>query len=404
MDGEPGFQLNVDDDELLLPTLTLVFYLFLNYIEDKYSWEVCFLARIPRLKLLLLPVFVLLGVAARITSDALHVPGYYTSSGALAMAFLFSPTWGLLSGILSGLMLSAYYNVYLISFWVPGLVGAIAGYVWRKTHPLLGAIVAGFLQLVGWTIIYVLVGGIPYKIPWYWSQRGALILIIDGFVSTIIAAGLVYLVPRLIARYDSIKTTAILSGMFVIILILSAIIVYGNEWGITDAFSPYENYVKVHTKMDLVWLWMGEKGINNYYYPETRFNRSSPGYQVWIGLYWVQGYHDIRDVSLISQFAVWDQDFWLRLHGCPDPYTYVVRVENITLIEYKGHKAYLMYGSMITRSDVEPYEEIVLDGFFITYYDHIRDRTVIIYAAAVHGNFKQVKNELWSIVDSWRIP
>ncbi len=359
--------------------------------------------RIPRLKLLMFLVFVLLGVAIRIASDALHIPGYYTSSGAIAMTFFFSPIWGFLSGIISGLMLSVYYNVYLVAFWIPGLVGAIAGYIWRKTHPLLGAIVAGFLQLASWTILYVFIGGIPSKILWYWSQRGALILIIDGFISTIIAAGIVYLIPRLIARYDSIKTATILSVTFVFILILSAIVVYGNEWSITNAFPSHEGYVKVHTKMDLVWLWMGEKGINNYYYPKTRFTRGSPGYQVWIGLYWVQGYHDIRDVSLISQFAIWDQDFWLRIHGCPDPYTYVIRVWNITETEYKGHKAYLMYGSMITRSDVDPYEEIILDGFFITYYDQIRDRTAIIYAASTHENFKQMKNELWNIVNSWNL-
>ena len=359
--------------------------------------------KVPRLNLLLLPVFVLLGVTARIVSDVLHLPGYYTSSGAIAMSFFFSPLWGFLSGILSGLMLAAYYNVYVIAFWIPGIVGAIAGYTCRKTHPLLGAVVAGFMQLIGWTIVYVLIGGVPYRILWYWSQRGSLVLLLDGIISTAMGLGLVFLLPRMIARYSSAKTTTILSGILLIVLALAAITVYYNEWGIVGAFPEHDGYVKVHTKMDLVWIWMGEKGINNYYYPETRFTRGSPGYQVWIGLYWVQGYHDVRDVSLISQFAIWDQDFWLRLHGCSDPYTYVIRVWNITEIEFKGYDAYLMYGSMVTRSDVKPYEEIVLDGFFITYYDSVHDRTAIIYAAATHENFKHMKQELWNIVNSWNL-
>ena len=359
--------------------------------------------RLPRLNLLLLPVFVLLSVTIRIASDALHLPGYYTSSGAIAMTFFFSPLWGILSGLVSGLLLSIYYNVYLIAFWVPAFVGALAGYAWRKTHPLVGGLVAGFSQLVGWTLIYVLIGGVPERILWYWSQRGALVLLLDGFISTLIAAGIVYVIPRMIAKYSSAKTSAILSGILIAVLVVSAITVYSNEWGIVEAFPDHEGYVKVHTKMDLVWLWMGEKGINNYYYPTTRFTRGSPGYQVWIGLYWIQGYHDVRDVSLVSQFAIWDQDFWLRLHGCPNPYTYVIRVRNITEIEYKGYKAYLMYGSMVTRSDVKSYEEIVLDGFFITFYDQARDRTAIIYAAATHENFKQMKEELWKIVNSWNI-
>lgn len=32
----------------------------------------------------------------------------------------------------------------------------------------------------------------------------------------------------------------------------------------TPAFPARDGWVKVHTKMDLVWIWMGEKGINNY--------------------------------------------------------------------------------------------------------------------------------------------
>ena len=134
--------------------------------------------------------------------------------------------------------------------------------------------------------------------------------------------------------------------------------------------------------MDFVRLPLGEKGINNYYYPETRFTRGSKGYQVWIDMYWVQGYLGTADAGLVSQFAIWDQNFWLGSHGSTDPYTYVDLVENISKIGYKSYNAYLMYGGMVSRSDVGPCEEAVLRGFFITYYDAKRDRTVIINAYA----------------------
>ncbi len=155
--------------------------------------------------------------------------------------------------------------------------------------------------------------------------------------------------------------------------------------------------------MDFVWLPIGEKGINNYYYPVDRFDRGSKGYQVWIGMYWVQGYHDPSDVGLVSEFAIWDQNFWLGMHGCPKPYTYVDLVENITVIDYQGYQAYYMYGGIVSRSDVEPYEEVVLRGFFITFYDKERDRTIIIYACATQDNIDELVSELQSIVNGWSL-
>lgn len=354
-------------------------------------------------QLYLLPVFVLVGVTARILGDLFHVPGFYDSIGGILASIMFSPITGFTAGLLSGIMLVFYYNVYIIAFIIPGITAVITGVVWRKVHPVVAIGVAGLLQLIEWTMVYVAVGGVWGRIPWYWRQRGSLVLLLDGAISTIIAYILYRCIKYSTIRFSVKKTSIVSLTVLTIVLTLSYIVVIDNEWSIVKGFPENKDYVKEHVKMDLVWLWMGEKGINNYYYPKTRFDRSSPGYQVWVGLYWVQGYHDIKDVSLVSQFAIWDQDFWLRLHGCPEPYTYVVRVYNITEIEWKGYRAYLMYGAMITRSDVKPYEEVWLEGFFITFYDQAHDRTGIVYAATTKENIASMKDELWRIVNSWDI-
>lgn len=62
---------------------------------------------------------------------------------------------------------------------------------------------------------------------------------------------------------------------------------------------------------------------------------------------------------------------------------------------------YLMYGGMLTLSDVEPYEEVWLEGFFITFYDEDLDRTAIIYACATKENLPSVVDEFWDLVNSW---
>ncbi len=71
-----------------------------------------------------------------------------------------------------------------------------------------------------------------------------------------------------------------------------------------------------------------------------------------IGMYWIQGRHDIADIGLVSQFAIWDQNFLLGAHDCPKPCTYIDVVYNTTKINYKRYNAWLMEGGVISRSDI----------------------------------------------------
>lgn len=81
----------------------------------------------------------------------------------------------------------------------------------------------------------------------------------------------------------------------------------------------------------------------------------------------------------------------------------MIDVHNITEINFKGYRAYLMYGGMITQSDVEPHEETWIEGFFITFYAEEFDRTAIIYACATKDHLPEMLSELWSLVESWKL-
>ncbi|HIE23692.1 MAG TPA: hypothetical protein EYP68_05635 [Candidatus Korarchaeota archaeon] len=339
----------------------------------------------------------MLGVVARIASDAMHISGFYDSLGAMCASTSIGPIPSLLTGIISGVLLIPYYEVYLAAFWIPGLTGLVYGLLRRKGYPTLGAVLSSLVYVLGWAIVYCLATGTWGSISSYLLTKGALVLYLDVFICSAISEVYVKM------GKPSVKALLVMG-----LVSLAAIggfwtVTKGNEWGIVEAFPEREGWMKFHSKMDLVWIWMGEKGINNYYYPETRFDREKPGYQVWVGLYWVQGWHDVADVSLDSEFAVWDQNFWNGIHGAKDPYTYVIDVHNITKINFKGYRAYLMYGGMITQSDVEPYEEVWIEGFFITFYDNKADRTAIIYACATKENLPKIIDELWDLVNSWKL-
>ncbi len=339
----------------------------------------------------------LLGVLARIASDAIHIPGFYDSLGAICASASVGPLPSLFVGMISGALLIPYYEVYLVAFWIPGATALANGVLRTKGYPTLGAVISSLVYVLGWAIVYCLATGTWGRMGSYFLTKGALILFLDVFICSSI--GEIY------GKVGKLSGRALIVMMLASLVVIGGfwIAVKGNEWSVIEAFPEKEGWMKFHSKMDLVWIWMGEKGINNYYYPETRFDRGEPGYQVWVGLYWVQGWHDVADVSLDSEFAVWDQNFWNGIHGVKNPYTYVIDVHNITEVDFKGYRAYLMYGGMITPSDVEPYEEVWIEGFFITFYDDKADRTAIIYACALKENLPKMIDELWGLVDSWKL-
>ena len=352
----------------------------------------------------ILALSILISLSLRILADALHIPGYYDCTGVYFSATLLPFYWSILSHILIALVLSLYYQVYIVASWIIVLSGLVYWLLyWRapKSKAIIVYIIVPVIYSFSWIILYSILTNTIKYLPLYIRMKGFYILLFDSVVSITLGNFLARTVT--VGALLNKRSYTIVATVFSILLIVGYASVLFNEWSITQSFPEHDGYLKFHAKMDFVWLPLGEKGINNYYYPIDRFKRGSLGYQVWIGMYWIQGYHDIADVGLVSQFAIWDQNFWLGIHGAPDPYTYVDLVENITVINFKGYKAYLMYGGMISRSDVEPYEEVILRGFFITFYDERSDRTAIVYACATSDNIDKVIGDLWKVVNSWNI-
>ncbi len=351
-----------------------------------------------RLTSLIAPLLigVIISYAGRLVSDALHVPGFYDLTGVVFAASFYSLPLAIVSSVVIPLSLTLYYSVYLIAFPVYVIAGITYWLLTRKLdkYSPLYYVVVPLLYSTLWLLLYALFTHTIVYYPIYLRMKGFYVLLVDGFLSILIARALArgYRGREGIelTRMNTLFTVAVL-----VIAIASYIGVYVNEWGITTSFPERSGWTKYHTKMDFVWLPLGEKGINNYYIPDGRYDKGSPEYQVWVGMYWVQGRHDITDVGLVSEFAIWDQNFWLGIHGASNPYTYVDLVENISEYEFMGHRAYLMYGGMVSLSDVPPYEEVKLRGFFITFYDEKADRTGIFYACATEENYAEMYPVLW---------
>ena len=339
-------------------------------------------------------------LAARTLADALHIPGFYDTLGLYLAGLTLPLGRALAAGVAAYLALTLYYRAYLLLLWVPLLLVPLAKLLWRR----LGAAAGIPLALVYTSSLFATYAAVSHTWGYAWlfpRTRGFIVYTLDSLAMFELAYVLRRRVELLVSR-GSAKTLAA--------AILVLLLVAGASWAKTlQEASVYAGVFhempgwhleRLH-KMDFVWLPLGEKGYNTSYYPRDRFERGSPGYQVWLGMYWVEGRHDIRDVSLVSEFAVWDQNFWLGLHGCPRPYTYVDRVYNVTKVVFAGHPAYLMYGGMVTRSDVPPYEEVRLRGFFITFYDPRTDRTAIIYACSTAENVAKMLPVLRRIVAAW---
>ncbi len=350
--------------------------------------------------ILIIVLSILASLAARTLADALHIPGFYDSIGIFIASMTLTPLYSLLASIASYLLLAVYYKVYVFALWIPVIL-SIAVIVVRRFEKLryISAMVLALLYSTLWFILYMSLTHTWNYVATIFRSRGFMVLTLDALFCYITALGLHNAISK--AR----RSTLIVSvALLIIVAAISWIAVYYSDFSIASLFPEHKGWLLFRThKMDFVWLPLGVKGTNTYYYPIDRFKRGSPGYQVWVGMYWVQGYHDPRDVGLVSEFAKWDQNVWLGLHGCNHPYTYVDLVKNITIITFKGYKAFLMYGGMISRSDVKPYEQVTLRGFFITFYDPKTDHTAIIYACSTRENYNKMIKLLWRIVNSWRI-
>ncbi len=339
---------------------------------------------------------ILASLLGRTLSDALHISGFYDSLSPYLAGLLLPLPLAIIVSIISYIILIAYYKVYLFLLWMPPLL-TLFGWLAKKRDSVLIAIPASLVYALLWFLLYVYLSHTWHYLPILLGSRGFVVLILDSLASFIIAYAFAKrCIPRL---KRSRKLFVALLTFTIIIIVVSWAYTSWNDYFVGNYFPEIRGWKLFRThKMDIVWLPMGSKGTNTYYYPIDRFDRNSTGYQVWFGMYWIQGRHDIKDVGLISQFAIWDQNFWLGIHGCPKPYTYVDLVKSVKEITFAGHKAVLMYGGMVSRSDVKPYEEVKLRGFFITFYDAKSDHTAIIYGCATEKNYPKMIKVLEEMV------
>ena len=354
----------------------------------------------------MLVLAVLVSFTARVLSDALHVPGYYDLTGVVLAYEVMPLPWSILASVAIPLTLSLYYAVYMPALWIYVVVGLVYWVLARKTgRNYLAVLLSSIVYGLSWIFLYMVFTNTFSYLPILLRMKGFYILLLDSMVSVMLVKSVLEVkhVRENIVEGRNARYLCLAIVLLSIAVSLGYYTVQVNEWSVVEWFKDFDWLKRFHTKMDFVWLPLGEKGINNYYYPHDRFDRGSIGYQVWIGMYWIQGRRDVADVGLVSQFAIWDQNFWLGIHGCPSPYTYVDVVYNITRIKYKGYDAWFMEGGMVSRSDVYPYEEVRLRGFFITFYDPARDRTAIIYACATEENIDEIKDRLLEVVMSWDI-
>ena len=350
-----------------------------------------------------------LSLLTRALADLAHLPLYLDATGTLLAASLLGPWHAALTGLISGVFLTAYYQAYALMIVPLAVVGFIFGRSLREgsSWALVGAFITALAYQLSWLSVYTATLGVWSYFGTYITSQGSFGLLADAFTSIFLASLSSEAVKFARARLENVRKRQLLFLAVFLSLLAAAPLAALAEMACEEEFKaefPRDpNYVFVCTRMDLVWLPMWRKGTNYYYYPHDRFDRGSPGYQVWVGMYWIQGYVPLT-VETVAMFAIWDQNAWLRLHGCPAPYTTIAIVENITDITFKGYRAKLMYGSLYTRSDVGPdYEHLRLDGFFIVFYDARRDRTGIIYACATAENFGAYVGELWRMVEQFPI-
>ena len=372
--------------------------------------------------LVTLTLAVFMNIFLHYFSDIFHSPLYLDKIGIVLLAFVFGPISATIGGIITGLAFATYDSTYLIRFISLGALGLLWGigfYLARKKNQLrwiyifyvVGAFVEGILEYR----IFVFVMYEPWVshvLPYTNTINLFTLQIIDALVCFVLGAIILFILGvRDFTHIPNIFPK--IKGLFVILILIVAT-GPAMYYSIAQDTVLVENMPKPQgwkffvTRMDFVWAPMGVRGTNNYYYPDGRFNKSDPGYQVWVGVYWVEGHYGIYGNIVkeheIFAFSILDQNAWLSLHGMKNPVTKVHNITGSAWGTFKGYKALFMNGSYDSYSDVPPYEEVVLVGFFIVFYVPKYDRTAIIYACAVDEYYSQMEPILWSLVYEINIP
>ncbi|MGQ4894210.1 MAG: hypothetical protein ACP6IQ_06310 [Candidatus Njordarchaeia archaeon] len=371
---------------------------------------------IERKDLILLVIFYLLGVSLHYLIDIIHIPLYFDKYGMIFAAYILGPIWSGFIGLATALTFSVTDLTYFIRS-IPWLIsGVLFGLAFKNRKIEMKPYVK--LALISLAIIAIPVGDfLVYTVIAYYPLESHVLefsSIFNLFMNQFIDVVITLLISLLLIRnqtkikipnkkFAGIDTTKLLSIIvLLIVLIPSFLINQTNDTALDGRIPVPEGWTYVVTRMDFVWSPMGAKGVNYYLYPPGRFNRSDPGYQVWFGVYWVQGRYGIfpdhkYDAKAIYAFSIIDQDFWLGLHGKKDPKTTVHAVHKVYWGTVDNYEALIMFGSYDTQSDVSPYENVLLEGFLIVLYIQKYDRTAIVYACAVDRYWPVMNSTLWNL-------
>ena len=367
---------------------------------------------------------VLLNITLHYALDVTHFPLFVDKAGLLIIGYSFGPVAALISAIITSLFLSitdVWYIFRSINFILVALLwgfGLVLSRVKNNDRYLIVAwIISPFASIISELAVFTAVMYYPFKsdtLPYVKPLNLFVLQGIDTAVSFIVGLFILFMLGvKDFRKRTSLKalTKKQKALLFVFLVLLgggTAFLSYAHEKALVPYLPKPDGWVFVNVRMDFVWAPMGVRGSNNYYYPETRFNSSDPGYQVWFGLYWVQGkfglYGDTYDQNEIFAFSIFDQNTWLSLYGLKTPKTTVHNITGVAWGEFKGYKALFMNGSYNSQSDVPPYEDVVLIGFFIVFYMEKYDRTVIIYACAVDRYYSIMEPILWDFAMSVELP
>lgn len=368
---------------------------------------------------LLLSMF--LNISLHYVLDDLHVPVFLDKVGLVLMAYSFGPIGTVISALLTAGLLSLtdiWYLFRSLTFMLLAILWSFGFLMTRKKQNNAFLVISWILTpivvyaseiLVFSSILYY-----PFKSDTmnYIQPFNTFVLqSIDGFLSFLL--GVLILVSLGLKDLKKKQNLTIKYEALVIIILMllsttAGYMSYSSEKALVPYLPKPEGWVFVNVRMDFVWAPMGVRGSNNYYYPEGRFNASDPGYQVWFGIYWIQGKYGIYGNTYkqdeIFAFSIFDQDAWLSLYGLKTPKTTVHNITGVAWGTFKGYTALFMNGSYNSQSDVPPYEDVVLIGFFIVFYMEKYDRTVIIYACAVDKYYSTMEPILWDLANAIKLP
>ena len=353
--------------------------------------------------------FTLLGLLVFLTMDVIHSPIRLELVGLTFLAFFFSLPYVIIGFLIHVGVLYFIDGSYLVNSW-GYLIYVLVLYLSRRQGEQGASVLRGIAILV-LPLVYFVDYSILFFYPFvpHLSQYiNPLNLFSEKLLDSIISISLISILVDRGIRIDfrkEISGIKLAPILFILLLIPTPLLVNvdrSSDYALDGRIPVPEGWTYVITRMDMVWAPSGAKGVNYYLYPPGRFNSSDIGYQVWFGVYWIQGKYglgegDSYDENAIYAFSIIDQDVWLGLHGYKHPVTRVHAVHKIYWGTLDGYKALYMFGSYESQSDVPPYEDVILEGFLIVLYIPSYDRTAIVYACATDYNWPKMNDTLWSL-------